>query len=91
MSAKSRDAACISTVLPRQSIALASRTDCAPVATEKMASAWSRSFMSTAERSCEPYPSSWALCERPLELVSGGRAPAPSPASSRAANARRMV
>ena len=41
LSAKSRDAACISTLLPRQSIAFASRIDCAAATEPKIASAWS--------------------------------------------------
>jgi hypothetical protein len=40
MSAWSREAACMSTLLPRQSIAFASRIDCAAATEPKIASAW---------------------------------------------------
>ena len=61
MPAWSREAACISTLLPRQSIAFASRIDCAAATDEKIASACFTSLLSTVESSWLPRLSSWLL------------------------------
>ena len=61
MLAWSREAACMSTLFPRQSMALASRIDCAAVTEAKMVSACFTSLLSTVESSWLPKLSSWLL------------------------------